>query len=95
MTKELFDKFFIVGNIIKMNHTVVCSIGSMYGKVQLYPTESNIFFEYDNKYIGIYDNKHQGLIDVYNSFPEFFKYTLIKPLDLYECIEKIYNKKYK
>ena len=92
--KEIFDKFFIIGEIIEMNHTVVHSIGSMYGKVKLYPTEDNMFFDWDYQYIGIFDNQHQGLIDVFNRFREFFKWVPIKPMEIYEHIESIYKKKY-
>jgi hypothetical protein len=94
MTEELFNKFFIVGEIKQMDHTVSYSIGNMYGKVQLYPTKNNIFFDWDHQYIGIYDHSHQGLVDVFGKFPDFFKFIPIKPMELYEYIELIYKKKH-
>ena len=88
---DLFEKFFSVGEIVKMNHKVVLRMGVMYGKVQLLPKEGNIFFKGDYQYVGVFDNEYQGIIDMTHYFKDFFRYTGIKPIELYKFVVKQYE----
>jgi len=90
MTEKLFNSLFTVGKVIELDHTVAYSIGNMYGKIWIIPTDKNMF-TVPKRYIGIYDNDYQGIIDVANFDRQFFIYFGIKPLDLYLHIKKAYE----
>jgi hypothetical protein len=91
MTEKLFNSLFTVGDVIELDHKVVYSMGLMYGKICLNPTNKNIFPGPD-RLIGIFDNEYQGIIDVTLSFDaNFFNYFGIKPIDLYLLIKKTYE----
>ena len=91
MTEKLFNTLFTVGEVIELDHKVSYSMGNMYGKIWLNPTDKNIF-PGPSKFIGIYDNDYQGIIDVTNCFClEFLRYFGIKPIELYLHIKKAYE----
>ena len=91
MTEKLFNTLFTVGEVIELDHKVSYSMGNMYGKIWLNPTDKNIF-TVPKRYIGIYDSDYQGIIDVANCFRlEFFRYLGIKPIELYLHIKNVYE----
>jgi len=90
MTEKLFNSLFTVGEVIELDHKVSYSMGYMYGKIWLTPTDKNMF-PGPYGFVGIYDNDYQGIIDVTNCFDrKFFIYLGIKPLDLYLHIKNVY-----
>jgi hypothetical protein len=91
MTEKLFNSLFTVGDVIELDHKVAYSMGLMYGKIWVDSTDKNTF-PGPSRYIGIYDNDYQGVIDVSYSFDRnFFNYFDIKPVDLYRVIKKTYE----
>jgi len=92
MTEKLFNSLFTVEKVIELDHKVSYSMGYMYGKIWLIPTDKNMFPGPD-RFVGIYDSDYQGIIDITSgSFDHnLFNYFGIKPLDLYLHIKKTYE----
>jgi len=89
--EKIIEKFFAVGEVVKMDHKVAYSMGNMYGKVQLFPKKTKIFFKDEYQYVGVFDNEYQGIVEVTYYFKVFFKYTGIKPIELYRFVVKQYE----
>jgi hypothetical protein len=91
MTKKLFNSLFDVVEVIELDHKVAYSMGLMYGKIWLFSTSKNVF-PGPSRFIGIYDNDYQGLIDVSYCFSkDYFTYFGITPKELYLQIKNVYE----
>jgi hypothetical protein len=86
--EKVIEKFFTVGKVVKMDYKVAYSMGTMYGKVQLFPTKYNIFFKDEYQYIGVFDSDWQGIMDVTYYFRDFLIFTDIPPIELYKFVVK-------
>jgi len=89
----IIEKFFTVGDIVKMNHRVVFQSGEMYGKVQLLPTKENIFCKNDYQYSGIFDSDWIGISEMEHKYKEFIMYTGVGPFELYKYIFDKYEER--
>lgn len=88
----IIEKFFTVGEIIKMNHKVMHRGGAMFGKVKLIPTKENIFCKYDYQYSGIFDSEWVGVAEMDYNYKEFSMYTGVGPFELYKYVIKQYER---
>ena len=89
---KIIEKFFTVGEIVKLECKIMFQVGEMYGKVQLIPTKDNIFCKDKYNYVGIFNEEWIGIAEMSHRYKEFMMFTNIGGLELYKYVLDKYER---